>query len=420
VSDYFTKFEAELRAAARRPGRAESARRRPRFGWRSRSTLLVGIALIVAAVPAVAAVTGAFDAQRAPKHPGAGSFYSLAPPCKQNGPAPSPPPSAAPAPPALTALLAALRRPQRASDRLSLSQLPHLAGVNPAAVRLAFTRADTKYFLVPTANINYSPPVPNTPACAVYRRIQRASEPGVCVWQVGGGSSGGTCVSLKRLRADGANGPDQRFDQTTAPGTMVVSGIAADGVRAVILEYPARAPARRVRIPVRGNVYAATIRRRPGLAPAVYAEGPHGIRLVQKGQQPTSRRQRGLTRRSEARDRAATGRPTVTPSVGYPHTTFTFRVRVKPERRFVYVVRVTGPPGLCREPVRPVAVSPHRSGPRRGLIRLGIGYGPLGLHRMCLGHYRGVVSRVRNGAPIKQGTVVKRFAFVVRKRPPGR
>jgi hypothetical protein len=200
---------------------------------------------------------------------------------------------------------------------------------------------------------------------------------------------------------------------------MYVSGVAADGVQAILLRFPKRAPVRQVRIPVRANVYAAVIRGRPELTPAVYTEGAHGIRLVQKGQQPSSRRQLELNRRSKARDLTATGQPTVIPPVGYPHTTFTFRVRLEPLHHFVYVIRVTGPPGLCHDTVKPFAVNPSRSGPFRGLVKLGIGYGPLGLHRMCLGSYRGVVMQVHTGAPIVKGVVVKRFGFAVRRRPAG-
>jgi hypothetical protein len=82
-------------------------------------------------------------------------------------------------------------------------------------------------------------------------------------------------------------------------------------------------------------------------------------------------------------------------------------------------VRVTGPPGLCHETVKPFAVNPASTGALRGLIKLGIGYGPLGLHKMCLGSYRGLITRVRNGAPIAQGVVLKRFGFAVRARPRG-
>ncbi|HYZ28361.1 MAG TPA: hypothetical protein VE570_04835 [Thermoleophilaceae bacterium] len=422
MSDYFTKFEGELRRAARRlapPAGAAPRRRRP-IGWRPRGFLLVGIVLIAAAVPAVAAVTGVFDTTRAPEHLSPGNGTSLAPPCK--GPSPKPSrPATGPVPAALARLVGSLRRPQHPSDRLGPDELPHGGSVISDGIRLAYRAGDARYYVVPTGNVNYSPPVPNTPECAAIRRATRHRvQPGVCVWRVGGAIRGGGCSTLSQLRRLGAGGPDQGFGLGMARGTMYVSGVAADGVEAIVLRYPKGAPLRTVRIPVRQNVYAAIIRGRPELAPYVYAQTRDGIKLVQKGQRPTSRRQRELNRRSKRRDLTATGRPTVVPPIGYPHTTFTFRVRVRPLDGYVYVVRVTGPPGLCHETVKPFAINPARSGPLRGLIRLGIGYGPLGLHKMCLGSYRGVVTRVRSGAPIASGTVVKQFSFAVRRRPASR
>ena len=415
MSDYFTKFEAELRAAAARIPSGGRARRRA--GRRPRTLLLVGVALLVATVPAVAAVTGAFDSTRAPTHLAPGSSASLAPPCQ--GPSTlSAKPRHGPAPTGLTRLLATLRRPQRAADRLAPTRLPHTGAVLVDAVRLAYTAGGAKYFLIPNRNVRYSPTLPNTPACAALRRaMRRAPEAGVCVWSVGGPVTGGGCATVSLLRQLGATGPEQSYAQRMRAGTMYVSGIAADGVRSILLLYPKRAPVRRVTIPVRANVYAAVIRGRPELMPAVYAQGRNGIRLVQKGEQATSRRQRGLDERSAARDLSATSRPTVMPPVGYPHTTFTFRVRLEPLRGQVYVVRVTGPPGLCHDALKPFAVNPASSGRLRGLVKLGIGYGPLGLHKMCLGSYRGVVLRVPAEAPIANGVVVKRFGFEVRRRP---
>ena len=149
------------------------------------------------------------------------------------------------------------------------------------------------------------------------------------------------------------------------PGTMYVSGVAVDGVREIILRYPRRAPVRDVHLPVRSNVYAAVVRGRPELAPAVYAAGRNGIQLVQRGQQPPSRRQHALDQRSSARDLNATSRPSVVPPVGYPHTTFTFRVRLKPLHGYVYVLRVTGPSGLCHDTVKPVRREPRAIGSTR-------------------------------------------------------
>jgi hypothetical protein len=416
MNDYFTKFEAELRAAASRLAPAD----RPRMhsAWRPRGLLLVGIALVLVAVPAVAAVTGAFDGTRAPNL-APGDSASLTPPCQ--GPSPPPPkPIHGQAPAAMTQLLATLRRPQRAADRLAPNRLPHSGALLVDAARLAYTGADgTKYFLIPSTDVRYGPPLPNTPACATYRRAMRhAPQAGVCLWRTGGVLAGGGCATLDQLRV-GATGPEQSYGQGMAAGTMYVSGIAADGVRSILLRYPKRAPVRQVTIPVRANVYAAVIRGRPELAPAAYAQGPGGSRLVQRGQEPPSPRQHGLNERSAARDLSATSTPTVMPPVGYPHTTFTFRVRLKPLRHQVYVVRVSGPPGLCHETVKPFAINPAPSGPLRGLIKLGIGYGPLGLHKMCLGSYRGVVTRVPAGARIANGVVVKRFGFEVRRRPSG-
>ena len=422
MSDYFAKFEAELRAAARRLSDPSAHRARRRVG-RPRGLLLVGIALVLIAVPAFAAVTGVFDSTRAPRHLAPGSGTSLAPPCKGTSPAPMRGSvTQGPAPAALTELVGTLRRPRRADDAISATHLPHVP-YYVDGVRLAYSTGGdqgARYYLVPTGNIYPTPKVPNTPECAAFRRaFAHRAQPGVCVWRVGGHISGGGCATLGDLRRRGASGPTMGFGYGMKQGTMYISGVAADGVGAIILRYPNSKPVRTLRIPVRNNVYAAVVPGRPEVAPAVYVQGKNGIKLIQRAPEPTSRRQRELNRRSKLRDLHATSTPTVVPPVGYPHTTFTFRVRLEPMRGYVYVVHVTGPRGLCSEPVKPYAVNPPRSGPTRGLIKLGIGYGPLGLHKMCLGRYRGTVAIVRNGAPIAGGSVVKRFSFAVRSRPAG-
>src|SRR4051794_10193230 len=152
MSDWFSKFEVELRAAANRVA-APSARRR--VVWRSRGTLLVGIALIALSVPAVAAVTGAFDDARTPRHLKPGSMASLAPTCGSVEPNVPPAPVSGHVPDQITELLAVLRRPQTPADRVKVDRLPHLAGVYVDGVRLAITDATgTKYFVIPAANIN--------------------------------------------------------------------------------------------------------------------------------------------------------------------------------------------------------------------------------------------------------------------------
>ena len=415
MSDYFEKFESELHAAAERLSSSDARRRAPYRGWRPRGLLLVGLVLVIAAVPALAAVTGAFDSPRAPEHLAPGSGKSLAPPCK--GPTSvRTKPVHGPAPASLTRVLAVLRRPPRPADRIRPGRTPPGGSVLVDAIRLAYVDRGVRYYVVPMGNLLAGADVPNTPACAFLRReLRHHREVGACVWRVGRGPTGGGCATSSALKK-GAAGPQEGFSSEMPPGTMYVSGIAADGVKAVILRYPPGAPVRMVRIPVRGNVYATIIRGRPELTPAVYAQGRNGVRLVEPGRQRPSKRQRALNQRSSVRDLTATGRPTVVPPVGYPHTTFTFRVRVKPRRGYVYVVHVIGPRGLCREPVKPFAVNPARSGPLRGLIKMGIGYGPLGLHKMCLGSYHGTVTLVRAGAPIASGVVVKRFGFGVRRR----
>ena len=102
------------------------------------------------------------------------------------------------------------------------------------------------------------------------------------------------------------------------------------------------------------------------------------------------------------------------PPVGRPHTTFTFRMRVQPRKHSDYVVRVVGPVGSCHDTLGPLAVAPETSGPLRGLIKLGIGYGPLGLHHMCRGGYRGTVAVVRAGRPLREAKRIARFGFRVR------
>jgi hypothetical protein len=422
VSDYFAKFDAELRAAARRladPPGYPSRRFKPA---RPRGLLLVGIALILVAVPAVAAVTGVFDSTRAPQHLAPGSGQSLAPPCKGTSPPTRETIIHGPAPAALTDLVGTLRRPRRPEDTISANHLPHVP-YYVDGVRLAYSThgdAGVRYYLVPTGNIYPTPRVPDTPECAPFRRaFGHRAQPGVCVWRVGGDISGGGCARLGDLRRHGASGPTFGYGYGMKQGMMYVSGVTADGVAAIILRYPNSKPVRTVRIPVRNNVYAAVLPGRPEFAPAVYAQSKDGVKLIQRAPHPTSRRQHELNRRSRLRDLHASGTPTVIPPVGYPHTTFTFRVRVEPRRGYVFVVHVTGPHGLCSEPVKPYAVNPPRTGPTRGLIKLGIGYGPLGLHKMCLGDYEGTVARVRNGAPLSTAMVIKRFRFGVRPRPAG-
>jgi hypothetical protein len=301
-------------------------------------------------------------------------------------------------------MLGVLRRAGTPADQVPAGATYLMVrGVNPAATRLAYTdERGLRYYLVPAENIRYQPPLPNTPAC---RRFHVQVRP-----------QSGVCLIVKRRESDagascnGATAIQTGFSLLST--TRHASGIVPDGVTAVSLRIRHHGRHRTITVPVHNNVFTA--RYVGGLAgpPREFFHTLAGIKAV--GAMPPTRRQRALRRRSAAHDRNASARPSVIPPVGRPRTTFTLRIRIaKPRPSDLYVVTVRGP-GPCLRAFDGAATPQTRRGQVRGLIKLGIGYGPLGRRAWCGGRYRGTVTQSVSGTPANRGPVVGRFEFAVR------
>lgn len=418
MSDFFSRYESELRRALRAVDMgATAASRSGRSRYRRRTPLLVGIVLVLIAVPAVAAVTGAFkDDPVAPGNLRPGQGTPLSKQCTGPGGPPKSITVTGPAPAEMVKYFGVLGREKRPSDALASKFYPRSSGIYVDAIRKTYEASSgARYYLVPVQNVRGIPQVPNTEACRALHRLQARKASGVCVVAVNRArlNGPGDCATLSGLRRSSV-ALSQGFDARMAPGTMMVSGLAVDGVRQLILRYRDRGGMADVRVGVHGNVISKVVDGRPERLPAIYSESRDGVKLLVPGPQPESARQRGLNRRSARRDLTAGTVPRVVPAVGRRRTTFTMRVRVEPMKGYVYVVQATGPPGPCREALKPFAYSPDRVGPTKGLIKAAIGYGPLGLSKMCLGSYHGEVRRVPEEAPISTGEVIGRFKFLVR------
>lgn len=287
------------------------------------------------------------------------------------------------APEDLVELLAVLRRPRTARDRLPGGELPLVAGVNPDAVRLAREDDGRRWFVVPAEDIRYRPPLPDTPECERFREPAREPQAGVCLVEAGPRGGGATCSTADQIR--------EGFSQLTSDhipgerrGTAHVAGIVPDGVTRVVLEFP-RGPQPRVVAEVRGNVYSATFNGSAASRPRTYWQTADGLREVAR--QPASTpRGRRAARRSRELDRAATATPSVRPRSGGPRTIFTMRLR---GHASAYLVTLRGPGGEgCGETkIERVQVTPGRG----GLVRLGFTAASIGSRHWCRGTYSGTV-----------------------------
>lgn len=281
MNDPLWDLERQLVAAARRQARKRA--------WLPKRHIAVaaGFAILVIAVPAAAAIKHAFwDSSPAEPAPGSGivaepgerivnpsgnspaeesqngTVVTDPRSCAEHVP-PSAPPSTASPPSALLTELEVLRRARKPADALPTRFYSALAsGVNPASIRLADTSAaDGRYYLVPADNID-----PDSRSSCAPSGDGRP-EAGVCL-VVRGGGGGSACATADEVRAGNSLIRGDRVPGTR-PGTVFVSGIVPDGVRQVVLEYPAGAPVRRVDVNVEGNVFAASFNGSAALEPKV-------------------------------------------------------------------------------------------------------------------------------------------------------
>jgi hypothetical protein len=281
MNDPLWDLEQQLVAAARR-----QAQKRASFPKRP-VAVAAGLAILVIAVPAAAAIKHAFwDASPAEPAPGSGivaepgeRIVNPSGPSpadgSQNGTVvtdphscsepvpPSAPPSTGSPPPALLSELGVLRRARTVADALPTRFYSSLAtGVNPASIRLADTSAaNGRYYLVPADNID--PEARSSCAPSGHGR----PEAGVCLVERGG-AGGSACASADEVRAGESLIRGDRVPGTR-PGTVFVSGIVPDGVRQVVLEYPAGAPVLRVDVKVENNVFATSFNGSAALKPKV-------------------------------------------------------------------------------------------------------------------------------------------------------
>ena len=314
-----------------------------------------------------------------------------------------------PAPAEVTQLLSVLRRPARPDDRHpnldALAPLP-VQGVNPDAIRLATAHGGRQVWLVPAENVRYFHPLPDTEACKRFREPDVKPAPGVCMLGRTGGAGGCSDVSaIRRGRTLLTSGGRRR-------GITRATGIAPDGVRAVIWRVRRGDRLLDTRIPARENVYAADLPSRAGRGLYVFFVTADGRKAVIAPHRMTPR-ERALRRRSVARDEAAGPTPSVFPAMGAAKTIFTLRVRVTRPMRGVYVARWIGPAGTpCATAAgNELGMVPVLRGERRGFMKAGFGP-PAETGEWCPGAYTGTI-RLRRSPGEGDGRLVGRFAYRV-------
>jgi hypothetical protein len=410
VSDFFSRLERQLVAAAER-----RARRRliPRVRWTRRTALVLIPAVVLVAVPAFAAVSGVFQSNK--------RLVNLNPkPCVDKRPL-RPRMSNQPPPADLVSMLGVLRRPTRPSDRVnnSLALLPFVAGINRDSVRVRRQSPKTTLVVYTAENIHAMPDVPNTPACRAVNGPTHPAQPGVCLVTRYGAGGGAGCYTAREIQ--NGTSPGSLSGGGLPDGSALVSGLVPDGVTSVSLTFSQRGHVRDVRLPVVENVYAGLVQyKHVGLRPRVVWNGPTGSRLAAKGGSPLTARQRRLARRSLKRDLAATAVPKVFPPVGNAKTLFTLRVRPpKPaSRRAIYVVRLIGlsTAGCRQRGRRDLPAYAISSGRRKGLLAVAFGPSEMGggTH-WCRITYHGLIQIWPHGIQRNANRhVYARFTFRVR------
>ncbi|MEA2494969.1 MAG: hypothetical protein QOJ29_2880 [Thermoleophilaceae bacterium] len=183
-----------------------------------------------------------------------------------------------PVPAEVTAMLAVLRRPQNAADKLpNLNHLAALsiAGVNPDAIRRAAKIGRTRIYLVPARNVRYFRPLPDTEACRQVQMPTPEPAPGVCLLERAT-EGAATCSDVDAIRTGHSllTGGGRRHGFTQA------AGIVPDGVRAVIWRVHRGKGFLDTRVPVHNNVFGASVPGRAGHGLYVYWETAKGRKLV--------------------------------------------------------------------------------------------------------------------------------------------
>jgi hypothetical protein len=388
--------------------------------WSRRTWVLSFAALLLVAVPAVAAVTGALSIGG--HHPRSQpQMVDIGPVC--HGKTAAPRTTTNPPAPELTRILAVLRRPQTPNDRLpNVARAGALVNgaVNPDNVRLAQrTSWGASIYLIPVDDINAGLRMqPSGPGCRKYPGPKLPVVPGLIVYERMPNHSGGAGHATADAILAGMTLNTSYTEGVNAPGHAIAYGMAPDGVDYVVMRYRRNHRWHAIRVPVLDNTFAAGFPGHAGQALRLFFHTAAGLKAV--GRQPpsraTRRRQFALLRKEKARDRAATRAPSVFPEAGTPRSIFTFRMRVAqlPTRRSVYVVAVKGPkPGECaRQQSTENGMLPAETGALRGLIKTALGAGPRG--RWCRGAYSGQVLLDKNGRRSGGRTQVTTFTFSVR------
>ena len=410
------ELERAARQRAARHGFGFSAR------WSRRTLVFALVAALLVAVPTVTAVTGVFGTEHSkPATRSQPALVDVGPPCV--GQTQKARFTSEPAAPPLLRILAVLRRPQQPRDRLPhperfavLSPSP----INPASVRLAQrTTYGAQIYLIPVANVNAERDLPDTPGCERFKPPKRPVVPGIVIYERSANGGGGAGRATAAAIETGYTLSTSYMEGRDRPGHATAFGVAPDGVSQVTLRYRRDRRWHSIRVPVVGNVFATSFAGQAGQAIRLFFHTARGVRAV--GPKPPSliarRRQHELSKRSEARDQAATAVPQALPRTGDAHTLFTVRMKVAhPSARGIYTIALRGPkPGDCtRRTVLRIGVLAAQTGPLRGLVRASFGF-PRTQAGWCPGRYRGTVTLDRNGRRRGGATSsLGRFAFQVR------
>jgi hypothetical protein len=406
VSDFFSRLEQDLERAAERRSKSWVLRLR----WTRRSALVLIPAIVLASVPAFAAVHEIVNKS----HPHRPAVFDLNRDCHPASYKP-PPPSTAPPPADALAILAVLRRPQTPADALpNPTQAMPVAGINPTAVRLALSSSSGAHvYLIPAQDINFQPETSNIPGCPHPPKM--TPKPGVCVLTKSHGGAGGSCFTAAQISEGTA--PGGLSGGGIAHGAQLVSGVVPDGVTRVTLIWSKRGRVKRVDVPVKSNVYLRLVRDIRTLGrPTVIFHDASGSRVVSVPTHTTPR-QRRLLRASARRDAMAGPRPSLYPPRVHPTSVVELRFRrTPPDRRGVYMVTLRGPAAYdCRQPARArYGAVPSSHGKRKGLISIPFAPQGFGGTRWCKDTYRGTITYfprgVAKGLPHR---VYARFSFTV-------
>jgi hypothetical protein len=419
MNDFFSQLEERLEHAAEQRSRPWPLRLR----WTRRSALVLIPAIVVASVPAFAAVHGVLHhSTKVTGGPyGVGASYDVDATRCSKMKAPDQTPSTQPPPADVLAVIGTLRRPATQSDALpnAAAAIPFASGINPGAVRLARSDPDgTKAYLIPAQDTTIGLEPGRGQLCK-YLVHKVKPQPGVCLYVTTGAArpGGSDCRGAAQIRSGDTT--TASWQQGMPRTSAVVSGIAPDGVTSVTLVYRGPDGVHRFTLPVVGNVYRQTLSPiKIGVEPQVIFNGPQGSRVAHTPR-PTSRHMILLRRARERRDRDATRVPAVYPRAGDPGTMFElrFRPRVPRSLRAVYVIVLRGPNTVdCgRALKRTYSAQVPLRGKHEGLVSSVYTGADFGGKRWCKATYRGTITLYEHGYnKTSPKRLYGRFALTVR------